>query len=109
MHRLVLLLVPVAGHAHCVEKHVPIKLNLGKIFSWHVHTSRYLLAHPCHVEEEAGQSEEVVQGVGDLICLLLQPVDHSLGLEAEFWEDVDRGHLTTCSPPNKGGDSSKDG
>ena len=111
VHSLVLLLVPDAGHTHCVEEHVPIKLNLGKIFSWHIDTSRYLLAHPCHVEEEAGQAEEVVnvQGVGVFFSLPLQPVEHFLSLQAELWEDVDRGHLTTRSLSNKGGDSIKDG
>ena len=64
------------------------------------------------MEKEAGQAEEVEdQGVvGDLLtCLLLQPVDHSLGLQAELWENVDRGRFATPSRTNKGCDSSKDG
>ena len=111
VHCLILLLVPDARHAHCIKEHIPIKLNLGKIFSWHIHTPRQLLAHPCQVEEKAGQAKEVEDQVvvGDLACLLLQPVDHSLGLQAELWENVDKGRLTTCTCPNKGGDSSKDG
>ena len=110
VHSLILLLVPGAGHAHCVEEYVTIKLNLGKIFSWHVHTSRQLLAHPCQVEEEAGQAEEVDQGLfWDLICLLLQPGEHSLGLQLELGKDVNRERLTTWSYPQKGGNSSKDG
>ena len=109
VHCLILLLVPGAGHAHRVEEYIPIKLNLSKIFSWHIHTSRQLFAHPCQVEEEAGQAEEVDQGLWDLICLLLQPGEHSLSLQEELWKDVNRGRLNIQSHPKKGGNSRKDG
>ena len=61
------------------------------------------------MEEQAGQAEEVDQVLWDLIRLLLQPGEHSLGLQEELWKDVDRRRLTTRSHPKKGGNSRKDG
>ena len=46
VNSLIMLLVPGAGHAHRVEEHVSVKLNLGETFSWQVDTIRHLFAHP---------------------------------------------------------------
>ena len=59
VHSLVVLLVPGTGHAHCVEEHITIKLNLCKVFTWHIHTAWNVLAHPGQVEQEAGQAGDV--------------------------------------------------
>ena len=37
VNSLIMLLVPGAGHAHRVEEHVSVKLDLGDTFSWQVH------------------------------------------------------------------------
>ena len=93
VNSLIMLLVPGAGHAHRVEEHISVKLNLGETFSWQVDTIRHLLAHPRHVEKETGQAVQVDRSL--VSRSLLQPLEHPLSLQAVLGENVDRGQVLT--------------